>query len=64
MHPICSAQRAELEVTRRKLRDTGSLGSLVGSSKKMQEIFRLIEMVAPSTASVLITGATARGKKW
>ncbi|MGA8309576.1 MAG: response regulator, partial [Terriglobales bacterium] len=46
--------RAELEVTRRKLRDAGSLGSLIGSSKKMQEIFHLIEMVSPSTASVLI----------
>ena len=55
--------RAELEVTRRKLRDTGSLGSLVGASKKMQEIFRLIEMVAPSTASVLITGASGTGKE-
>src|SRR5450432_4177222 len=42
--------RAELEVTRRKLRDAGSLGSLIGSSKKIQEIFRLIEMVSPSTA--------------
>src|ERR1700726_5064427 len=28
----------------------------------MQEIFRLIEMVAPSTASVLITGASGKGK--
>src|SRR5436190_1840917 len=55
--------RTELEVTRRKLRDAGSLGSLVGSSKKMQEIFRLIEMVAPSTASVLITGASGTGKE-
>src|ERR1700681_2259821 len=55
--------RAELEVTRRKLRDAGSLGSLIGSSKKMQEIFRLIEMVAPSTASVLITGASGTGKE-
>jgi DNA-binding NtrC family response regulator len=55
--------RAELEATRRKLRDTGSLGSLVGSSKKMQEIFRLTEMVAPSTASVLITGASGTGKE-
>ena len=55
--------RAELEVTRRKLRDAGSLGSLVGSSKKMQEIFRLIEMVSPSTASVLITGASGTGKE-
>ena len=55
--------RVELEVTRRKLRDAGSLGSLVGSSKKMQEIFRLTEMVAPSTASVLITGASGTGKE-
>src|SRR5579862_9373951 len=55
--------RVELEVTRRKLRDTGSLGSLVGASKKMQELFRLIEMVAPSTASVLITGASGTGKE-
>jgi DNA-binding NtrC family response regulator len=55
--------RVELEVTRRKLRDAGSLGSLVGPSKKMQEIFRLIEMVAPSTASVLITGASGTGKE-
>jgi DNA-binding NtrC family response regulator len=53
----------ELEVTRRKLRDAGVLGSLVGSSKKMQEIFRLIEMVAPSTASVLITGESGTGKE-
>ena len=55
--------KVEKEVMRRKLRDTGSLGSLVGSSKKMQEIFRLIEMVAPSTASVLITGASGTGKE-
>ncbi len=55
--------RVELEATRRKLRDAGSLGSLVGPSKKMQEIFRLVEMVAPSTASVLITGASGTGKE-
>src|SRR5271169_2415811 len=53
----------ELEVTRRKLRDTGVLGSLVGASKKMQEIFRLIDLVAPSTASVLITGESGTGKE-
>jgi DNA-binding NtrC family response regulator len=55
--------KVELEVHRRKLRDAGSLGQLVGPSKKMQEIFRLIEMVAPSTASVLITGASGTGKE-
>src|ERR1700682_830680 len=55
--------RAELEATRRKLRDAGSLGRLSGASRKMQEIFRLIELVAPSTASVLITGASGTGKE-
>ncbi len=55
--------RVELESARRKLRDSGSLGRLNGSSRKMQEIFRLIEMVAPSTASVLITGASGTGKE-
>src|SRR5260370_15900093 len=55
--------RAELEATRRKLRDAGSLGRLSGASRKMQEIFRLVEMVAPSTASVLITGASGTGKE-
>src|SRR5271157_867594 len=53
----------ELEASRRKLRDIGVLGSLVGSSKVMQEIFRLIEMVSPSTASVLITGDSGTGKE-
>ena len=53
----------ELEVTRRKLRDAGALGAMVGSSRVMQEIFRLVEMVAPSTASVLITGESGTGKE-
>lgn len=53
----------ELEVTKRKLRDTGIFGRLVGSSKSMQEIFRLVEMVAPSTVSVLITGESGTGKE-
>ncbi|MGB0124035.1 MAG: sigma-54 dependent transcriptional regulator [Silvibacterium sp.] len=53
----------ELEVTRRKLRDTGVLGSLVGSSKKMQELFAMIERVAPSNVSVLITGESGTGKE-
>src|SRR3954452_5693578 len=53
----------QLEVTKRKLRDTGVLGPLVGASRRMQEIFHLIEMVAPSTASVLITGESGTGKE-
>ena len=53
----------ELEATRRLLRDSGKLGSLVGASREMQEIFHLIELVAPSTASVLITGESGTGKE-
>ncbi len=53
----------ELEVTRRKLRETGVLGSMVGSSKKMQEVFALIERIAPSNVSVLITGESGTGKE-
>jgi DNA-binding NtrC family response regulator len=53
----------ELEATRRLLRDSGKLGSLVGSSRKMQELFHLVELVAPSTASVLITGESGTGKE-
>jgi DNA-binding NtrC family response regulator len=59
---IRGAER-ELEASRRKLRDVGVLGSLVGVSAKMQDVFRLIELVAPSTASVLITGESGTGKE-
>ena len=53
----------ELEVARRRLRETGVLGALVGSSRQMREIFRLIEQVAPSNVPVLITGESGTGKE-
>jgi len=53
----------ELEVTRRKLRESGVLGPLVGASHVMQETFALIEQVAPSNVSVLITGESGTGKE-
>src|ERR1700681_708607 len=55
--------RAENETLRRSLRDKGDLGRLVGASLEMQDIFHQIEQVAPSTASVLITGASGTGKE-
>src|ERR1700723_4388710 len=55
--------RVENEALRRRLRDKGALGPLVGSSAPMQEIFHLVEQVAPSTACVLITGASGTGKE-
>jgi transcriptional regulator with PAS, ATPase and Fis domain len=36
---------------------------LVGASKGMQEVMRIVEMAAPSSASVLITGETGSGKE-
>jgi DNA-binding NtrC family response regulator len=53
----------ELEVARRRLRESGVLGSMVGSSHKMREIFALIEQIAPSNVPVLITGESGTGKE-
>jgi DNA-binding NtrC family response regulator len=53
----------ELEVARRRLRESGVLGSMVGSSSRMREIFGLIEQIAPSNVPVLITGESGTGKE-
>lgn len=55
-------QQAVAALTR-QLREAGKLGTLVGSSGTMQEVMREVEMAAPSTASVLITGETGSGKE-
>jgi DNA-binding NtrC family response regulator len=47
----------------RQLRESGRLGDLVGSSKTMQDVMRIVEQVSPSSASVLITGETGSGKE-
>ena len=52
-----------LAVLQKQLRDAGRLGELVGGSKAMQEVMRVIEMAGPSSASVLITGETGSGKE-
>jgi DNA-binding NtrC family response regulator len=55
--------RRQLEVLTRQLRDTGRLGDLIGGSKNMQDVMRILEQVSPSSASVLITGETGSGKE-
>jgi len=57
------ATERELEVTRRTLRNSGVLGELVGSSPAMQQTFAMIENIAPSNVSVLITGESGTGKE-
>ena len=53
----------QLEIAHRRLRHEGILGPLVGESKKMQEVMTVIAMVAPSSASVLISGESGTGKE-
>ena len=55
-------QQAVASLTR-QLREAGKIGVLVGSSPAMQDVMRQVEMAAPSTASVLITGETGSGKE-
>jgi DNA-binding NtrC family response regulator len=40
-----------------------AIGSLLGGSPAMQEVFRLIERVGPTEASVLLTGESGTGKE-
>ncbi|HYE66122.1 MAG TPA: sigma-54 dependent transcriptional regulator [Pyrinomonadaceae bacterium] len=58
----CEARR-ENEALRRQLRDRGAFGELVGNSEPMRQIYALIEQVAPSSVSVLITGESGTGKE-
>ena len=53
----------EVTVLRRQLKETRGLGPLLGVSAGMQDIYRLIEMAAPSPAPVLILGETGTGKE-
>src|SRR2546425_6725182 len=56
-------ERRKVRGLQRQLRETERLGDLVGGSKPMQEVMRIVEMAAPSSASVLITGETGSGKE-
>ena len=55
--------KRENELLRRQLQDRGAFGELVGKSESMRAIYSLIEQVAPSSASVLLTGDSGTGKE-
>ena len=53
----------EVALLRRKLSQVWGMGRLVGTSAGMQEVYRLIEVAAPTTAPVLISGERGTGKE-
>jgi len=58
-----SEAKRENELLRRQLQDRGAFGELVGNSDSIRKVYTLIEQVAPSSASVLITGDSGTGKE-
>jgi len=58
-----SSARRENELLRRQLRQYGCFGDMVGDSEAMREIYTLVEQVAPSAVSVLVTGESGTGKE-
>ena len=59
-----SRQRdAETEAQVKPVKQAGSLGGLVGSTPEMKAVFNLIERVASSNVSVLVTGESGTGKE-
>mgnify|MGYP003693714987 CR=1 FL=1 len=53
----------EVALLRRQLRQVMGVGRLVGTGPSMQELYRMIEMAAPTPAPVLITGESGTGKE-
>jgi DNA-binding NtrC family response regulator len=53
----------EVALLRRKLSQVWGMGRLVGTSAGMQEVYRLIEVAAPTSAPVLISGESGTGKE-
>jgi transcriptional regulator with PAS, ATPase and Fis domain len=55
-----------LQVIPKKKKDTDTplhFETLVGESRKMQDVYRILEMVGPTKTSVLITGESGVGKE-
>ena len=53
----------ENEQLKLRLQDKYGLGSIIGKSKKMHELFELIESVAASEANILVQGENGTGKE-
>ena len=54
---------SEVRALNEQLRNRHSFENLIGKNQKMQEIFELIQLVAPMTTTVLIQGESGTGKE-
>ncbi|MFZ2445672.1 MAG: sigma 54-interacting transcriptional regulator [Syntrophobacteraceae bacterium] len=54
---------AEVKNLRSQVTERSSYGDIIGQSRAMQEIYELIDLVAGSDATVLITGENGTGKE-
>jgi DNA-binding NtrC family response regulator len=53
----------ENQLLRREVRRKFEFNNIIGKSKKMQEVFSLIEKVAPGSSTVIIYGGSGTGKE-
>jgi two-component system response regulator HydG len=60
---MSAAFNVELPVQCSTIRDSSRLGSLIGQSPAMQELFHMIRLVMDSQATVLIQGESGTGKE-
>jgi two-component system, NtrC family, response regulator PilR len=55
--------REENTYLRREFRKVHGMGNLIGRSQKMQELFKMIEVVSATNSTILITGESGTGKE-
>jgi two-component system response regulator PilR (NtrC family) len=55
--------REENSYLRREFRKVHGMGNLIGRSQKMQELFKMIEVVSATASTILITGESGTGKE-
>src|SRR5688572_28178100 len=53
----------EVRTLRRQLSEHGTFGRIIGNSKGIRGVYRVIEQAAPTSASVLISGESGTGKE-
>jgi two-component system response regulator PilR (NtrC family) len=56
--------RQENVLLKRALGSTHQFGNIVGRSEKMLSVFKLIEQIARTDSTVLVTGESGTGKEW